>query len=81
MPTHPHQAGVTHIQKSSPASQKRCLFTRISTLQTGGSEIQQIVFPKVVIKSIDAINDFEYCYGDKGAGLCMDVLQRSSHAL
>ena len=27
-----HQAGITHILKSSPASQNSCLFTHISTL-------------------------------------------------
>ena len=32
MPTHPHQAGVTPILKSSPACQTSYLFTRISTL-------------------------------------------------
>ena len=31
MSTHPHQAGVTHIPNSSPACQKLCLFTNIST--------------------------------------------------
>ena len=30
MQTHPHQAGVTHILKSSPACQNIYLFTRIS---------------------------------------------------
>ena len=39
MPIHPHQAGVTHIVKSSPTCQKSCLFTRISTLQAGSSKI------------------------------------------
>ena len=33
MPTHPHQASVTRILKSSPAYQDSYLFTRISTLQ------------------------------------------------
>ena len=32
MPIHPHQAGVTCILKSSPASQNSYLFTRISAL-------------------------------------------------
>ena len=39
MPTLPHQAGVTHILKSSPACHKSCLFTHISTLQAGSSNI------------------------------------------
>ena len=39
MPPHMHQAGVTHIQKSIPACQISCLFTRISTLEAGKSKI------------------------------------------
>ena len=39
MPTHLHKAGVTHILNSSPARQKSCLLTCISTLQAGSSKI------------------------------------------
>ena len=39
IPTHPHQVGVTCIQKSTPACQKICLFTLIFTLQAGNRKI------------------------------------------
>ena len=55
MPTHPHQANVTRIQKTLTACQNRCLFTRISTLKAGGRGIQETVFLKVVTKSIDVM--------------------------
>ena len=52
MSTHPHQAGVTRILKSSPACQKNA----ISTLQTGSSKIEQLTLFKVAIKSINVVN-------------------------
>ena len=44
MPTHMHQQCVTRIQKSTPASEKIWLFTRISSLQAGNSKIEQTAF-------------------------------------
>ena len=40
MATHPHQAGVTRILKSSPTCQSSCLVTRMSTFDAGSSKIE-----------------------------------------
>ena len=79
MPTHLHQAGVTHILKSSPACHKSCLFIHISILQAGSNNIYQRAVPQRS-NQINWHNDSENFYGDKGHGLYMDVLQWSSHA-